>query len=138
MAIRTISRSRQLGQNLTHVRTGSKEEERFDHSVNTYEHLGTSRPATMESDLQARGRFGLQVDQMKATFDNLVIRRLDIDTLNVEGLPDSIEQLSVLPEMESLRRAPMARPSQWTGRTQRSIPATRPCCASWRMAPSAP
>ena len=89
-----------LGQNLTHVRTGSKEEERFDHSVNTYEHLGTSRPATMESDLQARGRFGLQVDQMKATFDNLVIRRLDIDTLNVEGLPDSIEQLSVLPEME--------------------------------------
>ena len=89
-----------LGQNLTHVRTGSKEEERFDHSVNTYEHLGTSRPATMESDLQARGRFGLQVDQMKATFDNLVIRRLDIDTLNVEGLPDSIEQLSVLPEMK--------------------------------------
>ena len=89
-----------LGQNLTHVRTGSKEEEGFNHNVNTYEKIGESRPATTAADLRARGRFGLQADRLKATFDNLVIRRLDIDKLHVEGLPDSIEQLSVLPEMQ--------------------------------------
>lgn len=89
-----------FGQYLSHKRTGAEEAEGFDRSVEAYDKLGESRPATMLSDLQQGGRFGLQVDRAQASFDNLVIRKLYATQLRVEGVPASVRQFEDLPALK--------------------------------------
>lgn len=87
-----------FAQNFHHVRTGTAAEEGFDHAVTAYDRLGTSRPATMLSDLQQAGRFGVQVDRAKVAFDNIRIEKLEATSLTVTGVPDSAASLDNLPD----------------------------------------
>ncbi len=84
-----------FGQDLHHVRSYEVSHDTklisFDRSYNTYDKFGTDLTNCLE-----RGRFGLQVDQSIASFDNIVIRKLEVSGISVSGIPDSVKQLETI------------------------------------------
>lgn len=84
-----------FGQGLTHLRTGTLDTEKFNHSLNVYPYLGTARPSMLASDVQKRGRFGLQVDRATVSYDNIQISKLEATNITVTGVPDSLTQMAV-------------------------------------------
>jgi glycerophosphoryl diester phosphodiesterase len=75
-----------FGQLLSHKRTGDTDDITFDHQADAYDHYKAG-------ELLERGRFGLQIDQANVAYDNILIERLNVTDITVDGINESAEQL---------------------------------------------